>query len=115
MKIVLLRGGCGNGRTCPTLNRTDRDSYIVQGYTSQRGLRPPDGDAVVEVPVSLLPELARTVPRSGHVLPEHGSLLVTGTQVTDSEALRVLHLPDGENAVEIPKSVFPELESCHAG
>jgi hypothetical protein len=115
MKIVLLRGGCGNGRTCPTLNSTDRDSYIVQGYVAPQGRHLRAGQAVVTVPLSLLPELACTASANGHVLPAAGGLMVTGTQVTDAEALRTLALPDGENAVEIPKSLVPELELCNAG
>ncbi|MGQ0773895.1 MAG: hypothetical protein ACT4NY_05675 [Pseudonocardiales bacterium] len=62
MKMVLLRSMCGEGRKCPNLNATDRGTYLVQGYLvtglelGGHVLGP--GEAVVEIPSSLLPELA---------------------------------------------------------
>ena len=50
-------GGCSGG-TCPTVYRTDRGTFIVQGsaldaVASQR-VSPPDGEQAVEVPAELL-------------------------------------------------------------
>lgn len=63
MKVTILRvirdGSCGDGRTCPALAETDRDTYLVVGRTvtdpealSALGIGP--GEQAVEVPASLL-------------------------------------------------------------
>ncbi len=119
VRLVLLRATCDNGRTCPNIKLTDRGTYLVQGYvvTAQylggHSLRP--GEAMVEVPSSLLPELAanqrgqRRVHRTAQ-----GTLLVRGRLVVDVETLRALDLPAGEAAVEIPINGLPELELAYA-
>lgn len=115
MRIVLLRDECGSGRTCPNINSTDRDSYVVQGYivASEQALA--QGQAMVEVPLSLLPELASAAPRDGLFLTDRGTVLVRGTQVVDPDVLAELDMPAGENAVEVPRAVLPELEVADAG
>lgn len=119
MKLILLRSTCDFGRDCPNLNVTDRGTYVAQGNP----VTGPDlgghvlgpGEAVVEIPSSLLPELAAgemahgVVQRTGR-----GTILVRGRLVVDVEALRELNLPAGEAAVEIPISALPELELAHA-
>lgn len=112
MRITLLRDVCGNTRDCPNINSTDRDSYVVQGYRVA-GVLPP-GQAMVEVPLSLLPELASAAPRDGLFLTDHGTVVVRGVQVADPDVLAELKLPAGENAVEIPRAVLPELEMVDA-
>src|ERR1044072_2461780 len=116
MRVVFLRGACGNGRTCPNINSTDRESYVVQGYiVAAHGLDIAPGEAIVEVPLSLLPELSATTSRDGLVLTDRHTVLVRGTQVTDSDVLAELNMPAGENAVEILYASLPELEVAHAG
>lgn len=112
MKLVLVRAACGNGRTCPNINTTDRSSYVIQGYTS---FEQPNSDtqATVEVPLDLLPELAGTPVRDGVHYTDRDTVLISGTQVTDSDALAELNLPDGESAVEVPLSLLRE-EAGHA-
>ncbi|WP_250036273.1 hypothetical protein [Paractinoplanes maris] len=49
---------CGAG-SCPTVYRTDRDTYVVQGYTvtaEATGLDIPAGEQLVEIPAALLAE-----------------------------------------------------------
>lgn len=58
MRLTRLRG-CADGRTCPTVYRTDRDTAIVQGdvVTDPEALAQmdlPEGETAVEVPLSLL-------------------------------------------------------------
>lgn len=117
MRIVLLRGACDNGRTCPNINSTDRASYVIQGYlapsTHAYPLAP--GQAVVEIPLSLLPELTSPGASDGLFLTGRGTILVRGSQVIDPDALAELNLPPGENAVEIPRTSLPELETTDAG
>lgn len=73
------------------------------------------GESVVEVPSSLLPELAADETACGAVRRTgRGTVLVRGRLVVDAEVLRELNLPAGEAAVEIPISDLPELELAHA-
>lgn len=100
MKLTFLRGECGNERTCPNLNLTDRDTLVVQGYVVT--------DSVVEIPLTLVPEVAGLEHPDSHLkLTTNNTVLVSGRPVTDPEALRVLDLPQGEGAVEVPLSAFP--------
>lgn len=115
MRIVLLRDACGSGRTCPNINSTDRGSYVVQGYIVSSGQTLEPGHATVEVPLSLLPELASANPRAGLFLTDRGTVLVSGAQVTDPDVLAELNMPATENAVEVPRSVLPELEVADVG
>jgi len=62
MKITYIRDTSPTRDTCPTLYRTDRDTYLVQGYvvTDPEALAYmdiPGGETVVEVPAGLLPEI----------------------------------------------------------
>ncbi|MFC0431101.1 hypothetical protein [Kutzneria buriramensis] len=114
MKIVLLRADCGNARTCPNINLSDRGTYVVQGYIVAPEQRVCSDEAVVEIPLSLLPELSGAALQDGLVLTDHGTLHVRGKQITDVEVLAELDLPAGENAVEIPKALLPELVTADA-
>jgi hypothetical protein len=45
---------CINGN-CPTIWRTDRGTYVIQGYAvADAGITPPAGELLVEVPAELL-------------------------------------------------------------
>lgn len=62
MKITYIRDTSPTRDTCPTLCRTDRGTYLVQGYIvtdpeALAELNIPSGEAVVEVPAELLPEI----------------------------------------------------------
>lgn len=109
MQIVLLRSGCGNGRTCPNINRSDRGTYVIQGYIAEA----PAGGVAVDVPAPLLPELAATE-RDGLRHTPHGMIRISGVQLADQQALRELDLPAGENAIEVPIAALPELSDLAA-
>jgi hypothetical protein len=116
MKLVFLRGQCDNGRTCPNINLAgDREACVVQGYAVAAEQHVSPGEAVVELPLSLLSGLAGTSFDDRLVLAGADLVRVRGTQVTDPDMLAELNLPAGENAVEIPLSVLPGLETTHAG
>nr|WP_228078094.1 hypothetical protein [Streptomyces sp. MA3_2.13] len=54
MKLTRLVGECDDGE-CPTLYSTDRGTLAVQGdLLAHHGIRLPDGEGVVEIPISLL-------------------------------------------------------------
>lgn len=69
MKLTLLRResggdvpGCADGRTCPAVRASDRDTIVITGKLltdpgdlAQAGIAP--GEAAVEIPASLLPEV----------------------------------------------------------
>jgi hypothetical protein len=65
MKLTVLRvvrdGDCYDGKTCPSLSRTDRHSYVLVGKAvtdlealsaARLGIGP--GEVAIEVPASLL-------------------------------------------------------------
>lgn len=120
MRLILLRSTCDDGRTCPNINITDRDTYVVQGYVVRDARMQVDAaplgpdEAVVRIPRSLVPE-ARNV---GHypsldATPD-GIILVRGRKVTDAGALALLALPPHEDAVEVPRAAMPHLEFARA-
>jgi hypothetical protein len=116
MRLILLRSTCEVGRTCPNINVTDRDTYVVQGYpvSDYAGLAP--GESVVEVPASLLPELAGHDSAHDAIRrTDRGIVMIRGRTLVDVESLRELSLPAGEAAVEISMSLLPKLEVAHAG
>lgn len=56
--LTLLAKVCGGG-SCPTVYRTDRDTFVVQGYTvtaETAGFDLPAGEQLVEIPAALLAE-----------------------------------------------------------
>ena len=116
MLLQLLRSGCGDGKTCPALHRTDRGTVVIQGWAVTepeplRELRPPPGEEAIEVPTGLLAEVLHTCPALHHT--GHGTVLIHGLPVTDSEALRQLRLPTGEQAIEVPAELLAEvLQAC---
>jgi hypothetical protein len=63
MKLTLLGDNCANGRTCPRIYLTDRGTVLVQGYDvndneTLTAVNAPAGESVVEIPISLLKEVA---------------------------------------------------------
>lgn len=64
MKLTKIAGSCGRD-DCPTIYATDHDTYIVQGYTvtGEPDLKLSKGESAVEVPVSLVREVARALGR----------------------------------------------------
>jgi hypothetical protein len=62
MELTPLAGDCPDGRTCPALWKTDRETVIVRGQRlGEEALAQvvlPDGETAVEIPASLLEEAA---------------------------------------------------------
>jgi hypothetical protein len=60
-ELHLIATVCGGG-TCPTVYRTDRGTYVVQGRTvtaDGAGVELPEGESMVEIPTALLEQLHR--------------------------------------------------------
>ena len=68
MKLVTVVGGAGDGGVnclggeCPTVYRTDRDTFVVQGNlvnpSDVAALKVPSHEGLVEIPASLARALA---------------------------------------------------------
>ena len=83
MKLTFLRGECGNERTCPNLNLTDRDTLVVQGYIVT--------DSVVEIPLTLVPEVAGLESPHSHLkMTANNTVLVSGRPVTGPTAISLM-------------------------
>lgn len=59
MKATRARGTCDPEPDCPTLYRTDHDTYLIQGYVVTDSqvlaqLNIPTEESVVEVPAKLI-------------------------------------------------------------
>lgn len=67
MRLTFIRKtALSNQTNCPSLYRTDRDTFVVQGWrvTDPEALAQldiPPHETVVEVPVDVLAEVARAV------------------------------------------------------
>src|SRR5215472_7691287 len=97
MIMKRMRGVCDDGKTCPTLYGTDRDTVVVQGWAvmdsdvlAQVGLAA--GAEAVEVPSGLLAEALDGWPALRQT--GRGTVIVPGTAVRDPEELRQLCLPE---------------------
>jgi len=82
----------------PTLYVSDHDSYVGQGWRTDRDNR-------IEIPHQLLAHLKPDT-CLGTVLTDtgHGTFTLTGRPVTDPEALGLMYTPDHEASVEVPVS-----------
>ncbi len=64
-RLVQLRSTCDQGNVCPTLHyQPHSDEFVIQGYVVTdpqvlAELNLPQGEGVVRVPASLLPELGK--------------------------------------------------------
>ncbi|WP_245908379.1 hypothetical protein [Pseudosporangium ferrugineum] len=61
--LQVIAASCNHG-TCPTVYRSDRGTVVVQGYAvsaQAAGVDLPAGELLVEIPVDLLQEAARSV------------------------------------------------------
>jgi hypothetical protein len=60
-QLTLVSKVCGGG-SCPTVYKTDRDTFVVQGYVvapEAAGVDVPSGEQLVEIPMALLAEAYR--------------------------------------------------------
>ncbi|MFE5295907.1 hypothetical protein [Streptomyces sp. NPDC056632] len=122
MKLRFL-GKNSNIGDCPTLYATDRDTYLVQGWKIYANdllvqLDIPEGDTAVEVPTELFEHLTKDGLPAGEIrrledpimiLTPGGTFIVQGREVTDTEALSQMEIPDYETVVEVPKAAITAL------
>lgn len=94
MKLQRLGGDSTDGQS-PTLFRSDKPSYIVQGWSTEFV-------DTIEIPHRLIRYLQPGT-CLGTVLRDtgHGTFMLTGKPVTDSEALQQIRLPRHESAIEV--------------
>lgn len=97
MQLQFLGKGGSHSGGCPTLYATDRNTYVVQGWRTDRR-------DTVEIP-HLLPGFAEPDTYIGAALTDtgRGTFVVTGAMVTDAEALALMDLPAHESSIEVPK------------
>ncbi|WP_109526759.1 MULTISPECIES: hypothetical protein [Nocardia] len=97
MRLQFLGKGGSNVGGCPSLYATDRQTYVVQGWVT-------DAPETVEIPHLLL-GFAEPDTFIGATLTDtgRGTFRVTGTPVSDVEALARMALPDGETGIEVAK------------
>ncbi|MFE3001384.1 hypothetical protein ACFXG4_41160 [Nocardia sp. NPDC059246] len=97
MRLTFLGKGGSGDRDCPSLYATDRDSFLVQGWKTDR----PD---TVEIP-HLLPGFADPDTFIGATMTDtgRGTFAVSGQPITDAETIGQLTLATDETAVEVPK------------
>ena len=108
MKIFLLRGDpCPDRYSCPHLFATDHGTHVLQGRASN-DLECGPGQAAVEIPLTLIPEIGAHSHHDLH-LTGRGTALIRGTKVTDTEVLAAIRLPADENVVELAENVLPAL------
>lgn len=121
MKLRFL-GKDSTPTNSPSLYATDRGSYLVQGWiVTDRAilarLAVGDDETLVEVPATLLEYLAvdgldgqviNMVPPIVAVTPG-GHYIIQGKQVTDTEALSQMSIPDHETCVHVEKSAMLTL------
>lgn len=94
MRLTFLGKETVNGGS-PTLYRTDRNTYVAQGYKVAGTTR------TVEIWKGLFNYLPGGVRLDTEVIDTGKSYLISGEPVTDTEALAQMDLPDNESAVEI--------------
>ena len=68
MAWIRVRGECPDGKTCPAVFRTDRGTLAIVGSRITdpdvlAELRLPAHESVVEIPLSLLPEVVTDAER----------------------------------------------------
>lgn len=121
MKLRLL-GKDSTPTNSPTLYATDQDSYVVQGWTvtdkaTLAQLAVPDDETLAEIPPTLLEYLSldslagqviNIVPPIVAVTPT-GHYIIQGKQVTETEALSQMTIPDHETCVHVDKSAMLTL------
>ncbi|MGH3929232.1 MAG: hypothetical protein ACRDTF_04565 [Pseudonocardiaceae bacterium] len=97
MRITFL-GKVTQGGGSPTLFATDRDTYFVQGW------RVPGQEASVEIPMKLLEYLESNTRLAAvsHTTGQ-GTYILSGTPVTDVDALAQMDIPGHETCVEVGK------------
>lgn len=97
MRVRFLGKGGSGTNDCPSLYETDRNSYIVQGWST-------NDPGLVEIP-HLLTGFVEPRMFLGSPLTDsgRGTFLVAGRPVTEPGVLAQLTLADDEAAIEVPR------------
>ena len=97
MRLRFLGKGGSDKAGCPSLYATDQDSFVVQGWQTDR-------PEVVEIPHLLL-GFAEHTTFIGTALTDTGrvTFTLTGRPVADTATLDQLTLEHNESAIEVPK------------
>jgi hypothetical protein len=108
MRLTFL-GKSTQGGGSPTLYRTDRDTYVVQGWCVAG-----ESPTVVEIPESLLrylepgAGLAASLRSTGRRWYGDGgewpTYTLSGTAVTDRDVLDQMNVPEHERCVEVERT-----------
>jgi len=93
MKVRFLGGPTG-GQGSPRLYLTDRESFAVQGWKTDR-------EDQIEIPHKLPSYAEPGTCLAGLRDTGHGTFLLAGTPVLDPEALSAMTLPDHETVIEV--------------
>ncbi|MGN2641363.1 hypothetical protein ACWEKT_23775 [Nocardia takedensis] len=93
MYVRLLGGGSGDGGS-PRLWASDRETLVVQGWKTGHRDR-------IEIPHRLVAYAEPGTCLTGLQDTNRGTFIVTGTLVTDVEALEIMQMPGHEAAVEV--------------
>lgn len=103
---VEFLGGDSGGQGSPRLYVTDRSTFAVQGWKTPHTNQ-------IEIPHRLLRYAQPGTCLAGLQDTGHGTFLLSGTPVTDPEALEIMRIPGHEAAVEVPISqvVTPDAPS----
>ncbi|WP_228787008.1 hypothetical protein [Nocardia terpenica] len=92
---VEFLGGPTGGQGSPRLYLTDRGTIAVQGWKTGR-------DDRIEIPHRLLKYTRPGTCLAGLADTGHGTFMLSGTPITDPEALTIMKIPGHEAAVEVP-------------
>ncbi|MEV6767090.1 hypothetical protein AB0N05_00500 [Nocardia sp. NPDC051030] len=97
MRLQFLGKGGSGDNDCPTLYQTDRGSFLVQGWKTDR-------QDTIEIP-HLLPGFADPDTFMGATLTDtgRGTFTVSGQSIDDAETLSRLTMAVDEAVIEIPK------------
>src|SRR5439155_11298671 len=109
MQLTFL-GKDTQGGGSPTLYATDRGTYVVQGW------KVPEQNASVEIPKPLLRFLEPRT-RLGAALTDTGrnSFILSGSAITDADALGQMAMPGHETCVEVNKVREGDADGTAAG
>ncbi|MFD0365850.1 hypothetical protein ACFQZZ_30805 [Nocardia sp. GCM10030253] len=91
----------------PTLYATDRCSYVVQGWK----LPERDDRHIIEIPHPLLAYLEQGTCLGTRLEDTgHGTFILSGEPVTDTDTLAQMNTPDCEQSIEVPqgKEIRPD-------
>lgn len=96
-RLKFLGKGGSHQNGCPTLYATDRNTYAVQGWITDRS-------GTIEIPHLLL-GFAEPDTFIGAALTDtgRGTFEITGEPITDAETLAHMAMPAHEAGIEVPK------------